>query len=72
MSETAEHWMANAEYLSVIDRRQFLIGEDENADWWVQSRTNVWEWIRFKRWNPLHWLRYWNSRRLNQVVFLFG
>jgi hypothetical protein len=65
------YWMANAEYIGVCyNTRQWLIGEDENADWWVIRHDD--SWIRFNRRNPLHWLCYWNSRRRNQVVFLFG
>jgi hypothetical protein len=82
-----DYWMADAEYLSVNDNVRWLIGEDENADWWVpypdgqgvfsvpapaRAPHTDWQWTRFNRWNPLHWLRYWNSRRRNQVVFLFG
>lgn len=76
MNETAEYWMANAEYLSADDSRPLLIGEDENADWWVPYRWGDTPhrdcWKRFDRRNPLDWLHYWNSRRRNQVVFLFG
>lgn len=45
-----------------------LVGECENGHWWVQ-RGDRW-WVRFSRWNPLHWAWWWNSRRRNQVVFL--
>lgn len=73
-----EYWMANAEYVNVNDGPSWLIGEDENAHWWVSYRDGrvPWRteylWARFNRYNPLHWLRYWNSKRRNQVVFLFG
>lgn len=74
--QVKEYWMANAEYLSVDDSRPWLIGEDENADWWVPYRGGDTPhrdcWRRFNRRNLLDWLHYWNSRRRNQVVFLFG
>lgn len=72
----AGRWMLNAEFVSVTARPRWLIGEDENGDWWVPHhwgdvpRRDCWK--RFNRRNPLHRMHYWNSRRRNQVVFLFG
>ena len=69
-----EYWMANAEYISVT--RRWLIGEDENANWWVPChfRDTIRRdgWRRFHWYNPLDWLHYWHSRLSNQVVFLYG
>lgn len=73
-----EYWMANADYLGVHENVRWLIGEDENAEWWVPyQRADIvtrvqFAWIRFNKWNPRHWFHYWNSRRRNQVAFLFG
>lgn len=70
--------MNNYEYVSPDETCGWLVGEDENADLWVPYRRGdivtrrEYGWVRFNRWNPLHWLRFWNSRRRNQVVFLFG
>ena len=71
------HWMADADFIGVTTgRRPWLIGEDENGHWWVPChwRDTVRQdgWRRFHRYNPLDWLSYLNSRRRNQVVFLFG
>lgn len=69
------YWMADADYITG-DVGGWIIGEDENADWWVPYRRadivtrDEYGWVRFNRWNPTHWLRYWNSRRRNQVAFL--
>jgi hypothetical protein len=73
-----EHWRARAEYLSVGRHVRWLVGEDENADLWVPYRKadvvsrHEYGWVRFNRWNPLHWFCYWNSRRRGEVVFLYG
>lgn len=54
------------------EQDQWLLGEDQHADWWVPYAPSDMRphWDRFNKWNPLHWVCYWNSRRRNQVVFL--
>lgn len=64
------HWIGDAEYLFCDDpRARWLIGEDTNGEWWIRERPDD-MWRTFNRWNPLHWLRYWTSRRRGQVAFL--
>lgn len=67
-----EHWLVTAESIYWDDDDKWIVGEDNNGDLWVPCVPTDMRpyWERFSRWNPLHWLCYWNSRRRGQVIFL--
>ncbi len=67
-----EYWMANAEYIWWDEQDQWILGEDEHGAWWVPYAPTDMRpyWVRFSKWNPLHWACYWRSRLRNRVVFL--
>lgn len=69
---STDYWMANAELIYWNEQDRWLLGEDQHADWWVPFVPSDIRpyWDRFNKWNPLHWVCYWNSRRRKQVVFL--
>jgi hypothetical protein len=71
MIQTTGHWMTDAEYIYWDEKDWWVFGEDDRANWWVPVRRGEkLRWRLFNRHSLLDWLRYWNSRRRNQVVFL--
>ncbi len=70
------HWMETAERVRWDERTQWIVGEDERGELWVPYRAAdvvshiEYRWGLFNRWNLLDWLRFWNSRRRNEVVWL--
>ena len=63
------HWMESAEYTTSGETR--ILGEDENGDLYVPSRTRAEFWDRrFNPLNPAHWPYYLRSRITRQVAFL--
>lgn len=65
----SEHWTATAERVSDGDSR--ILGEDDNGDLWVPSRTRAEWWDRrFNAWNPTHWPYWLRSRVTKRVAFL--
>jgi hypothetical protein len=67
------YWMADADYIYWDEKDQWILGEDQNADWWVPYVPADMRpyWDRFNKWHPLHWACYWRSRRRNQVCRVF-
>lgn len=65
------HWMESADYVSSGDTR--IIGQDENGDLYVPSKTRPDYWDRrFNPLNPTHWSYYVRSRITKRVAFLEG
>ena len=64
-----EHWMARAEH--VADGSPRILGEDDNGDLYVPSRSRAEFWDRrFNPLNPTHWPYYLRSRIAGRVAFL--
>lgn len=66
------HWMETAERIQWDEESLWLVGEDDYGDLWVPYVPTDMRpyWDRFCRWNPLHWVCYWNSKRRNEIVWL--
>lgn len=61
-------WMAWAD--RDLYHGEWMLGEDENGDLFVPGRTQDAPWRRFNPRNPLHWLAYWKSKRVNSLAWL--
>lgn len=64
--------MSSAEIVYWDEEDQWILGEDQNGVFWVPFVPSDMRphWEEFSRWNPLHGICYWNSRRKNRVVHL--
>lgn len=63
------HWRARAEHVTSGDPR--ILGEDDNGDLFVPSKTRADWWDRrFNPWNPTHWPYYIRSRVTLRMAFL--
>lgn len=72
-----EHWSASAERVYPADEVTeyawwfWLLGEDENGDWWVPSLTDRGLWTsRFTASKPWHWYPWFMSFVTNKIVWL--
>lgn len=66
---TREHWIARADRVTSGDPR--IIGEDENGDLYVPSRTRAEFWDRrLNLANPTHWPYWVRSRVTGRVAWL--
>jgi len=70
-ADFAYNWLENVEWYNKIEPPRWLIGEDDNGDIYLPSKTREDWWdrpINFKY--PSHWIYFLNSRIRNQCVFL--
>jgi len=73
----SDYWMEDAECTYPYDHSRWIIGQDDGGYLWVPYRRApeaaghvVYWWRRFQRWNPIDQVKYWNSKRRNELAFL--